>query len=80
MSSHNFNKKITEGSWEVAVDEEAKYGYYEHQLSGSGGGLWFGKQEDTGELELVDFDGLGVLPANVKRGLILMDINVGEDF
>lgn len=81
MSGYNFNKKATVGNWLVEVDTEAKYGYFESQKTGNGGGLWFQTQEDTGELELIDYDGVYSLPTDVAKALREeMDINVGEDF
>lgn len=81
MSGYNFNKKATVGNWVVEVDTEAKYGCFENQKTGNGGGLWFQKQDDTGELELIDYDGVYELPTCVAKALReQMDINLSEDF
>ena len=77
--AYNFNKKATVGKWLVEVDTEAKYGYFENQNSGGGGGLWFELQDDTKELELVDYDGVFELPKDVAKALRDMEINVEGD-
>ena len=51
------------GKWEVTILENGRRGYFEHDVHGEGGGLWF-----TG-MELTDQDGTYVLPLNVARVL-----------
>ncbi len=73
-NSYDFTKKTTVGKWDVAIDEKAKYGYFEHTGTGTGGSLWF----EGGEL--VDYDGVGVLAKSVIEGIKSLGFVVGEDF
>lgn len=78
--AYNFNQQAVVGLWDVRVDTEACYGYYENTNTGSGGGLWFDKKED-GTLALRDYDGMYELPSSVGRALVSdMNIEVGEEF
>jgi hypothetical protein len=53
--------KHMQNQFEVVIDIERNYGYFEHKIYGDelGGGLWFKNRE------LVDFDGTMVLPIEV---------------
>jgi hypothetical protein len=62
--SYTFNKVKKVGKWEVSIDEESMYGYFEHDDFGEGGGIWFEKNAD-GVLEVSDFDGVFQLPNDV---------------
>jgi hypothetical protein len=72
-NSYNFDKKTTVGKWEVAIDTQAKYGYFEHSETGTGGGLWF----ECGEL--VDYDGVGVLSKHVIQAIKDLGFKVEDD-
>lgn len=85
--SYNFNKKTQSGHYEVQVDTESQYGYFEHDELGdeSGGGLWFEQsaEKDTDgnfKLELMDYDGVSELPKSVIKALREMGFIVGENF
>lgn len=73
-NSYNFDKKTEVGKWEVGIDSKAKYGYFEHSGSGSGGGLWFEANE------LVDYDGVGVLPKSVIQAIRDLGFAVSDDY
>ena len=70
--AYNFTQKLRfpNSKCEVLVDPESKYGYYEHDIQGEGGGLWFATSESQpGKLELIDYDGRFELPLNVAKAL-----------
>jgi hypothetical protein len=71
---YKFTKKAQVGHWETGFDPEAQYGYFEHDESGSGGGLWFENNE------LVDFDGMSMLPKKVSEALRSFGLVVSSDF
>lgn len=63
MAEYYFDKTTKVGKWEVQISTLDQYGFFEHDDYGEGGGLWFeGK-------ELVDYDGVGVLPEDVIKGI-----------
>jgi len=62
--SYNFTLTKKVGKWEVNIDPEAMYGYFEHDDFGEGGGLWFNEAK-----ELVDYDGVMILPKNVEQAI-----------
>lgn len=73
MSTYNFNLTLhpyglAAGAGVVQIDEWKRYGYWEYRDGTEGGGLWFDR-DDTGALELVDFDGAGQLPFAVVKHL-----------
>jgi hypothetical protein len=64
----------------VGIDPAALYGYWEHKDGSEGGGLWFERTE-TGDLELVDYDGDYVLPRLVIAALCAAEgVNIPADF
>lgn len=67
------------GAGVVQIDELACYGYWEHRDGAGGGGLWFDR-DDTGALELVDFDGAYELPFAVVEHLRDAGIIVDDTF
>jgi len=77
---YNFNIGflVPSGRWEVGVDTAAAYGFFEDQVNGTGGGLWF--ERKGYELELIDYDGVEVLPSSIIRGLRERGLIVGEEF
>ena len=72
--THNYSMDATYGKWEVKVSPTTQYGWFENNLTGAGGGLWFDKGE------LVDYDGLIHLPKDVKTGLLAAGFVVGPEF
>jgi len=81
MASYNFNKGFRSGKFDIAIDEAARYGYFEHEDLGDecGGGLWFEENED-GKLELYDQDGTSSLPFSVATGLRKNGYIVPDEF
>lgn len=71
---YNFDWKIQSGPYEIGIDMEEDYGYFEHASAGIGGGLWFERGH------LVDWDGLEYLPKLVITGLCEVGIVVDEEF
>lgn len=69
--------KTTKGKFEVGIDKDEQYGYFEHEDYGDeyGGGLWF---EDD---ELVDYDGIsGYVPQDVADAIVELGFKISEDF
>lgn len=62
---YNFTVILDTKNFEISIDPEAAYGYFEHNDLGDecGGGLWF-----TGN-DLYDYDGVFKLPAEVAQAL-----------
>ena len=78
---YRFAPSMHEGKYVVRVDTEAKYGYFEDDELGDehGGNLWF-EATPEGELALIRFDGLAVLPTAVICALERQGIAVHERF
>jgi len=62
------------GKFEINIDENEEEGYFEHDIYGEelGGGLWFKNKE------LIDFDGVSILPDEVAEGIIKLGFNVNK--
>lgn len=77
-NSYNFDKTTTVGKYEVKIDSQAQYGYFEHETLGEdrGGSLWFSNDE------LVDYDGPCVsgLPKDVVTAIESLGFKVDSDF
>ena len=72
--SHKFSCSL---GTEIGVDPEAKYGYWERADGSEGGGLWF---EPIGtKLDLMDYDGAGVLPRRIVGALIANGYSVDTE-
>lgn len=80
MSSYNFTVKLQTPVYEIKIDPQAKYGYFEHDELGedSAGGLWF-EDAEMGQLRLADYDGVFQLPREVVAGLRHGGFCVPED-
>jgi hypothetical protein len=68
--------KTQEGKYEITISPERERGYFEHEIYGedAGGGLWFeGKN-------LVDYDGMAILPDEVIAGIRKLGYTVDKDF
>lgn len=81
--SYNFDINLSRNDWEVRVDTNRNYGYFEfvgdderHYVEG---GLWF-ERTSSGQLTLQDFDGVFSLPKIVADLLRESKIEVGTDF
>lgn len=82
-----FDTIIKTKNFEVRIDTAEKYGYFEHDRLGDerGGGLWFqiheiSKPDGSLQLELTDYDGVAVLPKEVRQALRENGFVVSEDF
>lgn len=73
QTEYNFTLTKQVGKWTAHVDPVQGYGYFEHEVHGEGGGLWFG------EGELVDYDGVYCLPREVGTALESFGYTVSED-
>lgn len=81
-AAHDYSLKAPEGGrYQVEVSPTTKYGWFEHNELGdeSGGGLWFDTTE-SGQLNLIDYDGVFELPKDVIEALVRLGCQVGEDF
>lgn len=68
--SYNFTQDLSTERWDIKIDTDANYGYFEHNRTGTGGGLWFGPSEDRpGMIELLDCDGTPSLPQSIVKAL-----------
>ena len=65
--SYKFDVTLSAGLWNIQIDNDAQYGYFEHNHTGAGGGLWFEIQ--GGEQVLIDYDGVMSLPEQVESAL-----------
>lgn len=72
--SYNFNLKTQVGKYTVEIDSAAKYGYFEHDIHGEGGGLWFNKGNS-----LEDFDGYSCIPKDVVKAIRELGFHVPHD-
>ena len=79
--TYNFTQVVTTQHYDVKVDPEQRYGYFEHHTLGDlrGGGLWFHHLPD-GSLELIDYDGTTELPSEVFHALRSMGHHVDDIF
>lgn len=70
--TYHYNIDLSTENYEVKVDTEDHYGYFEHHRLGdeSAGGLWFAGRK------LIDYDGVFELPAEVKLTLRAAGYNV----
>jgi len=72
----NYGKKIQIDKFEIQIDSEKQYGFFEHDEYGEelGGGLWFKNDE------LIDCDGVYSLPKEVIKGIEDLGYKVEESF
>lgn len=79
--TYSFTQVAVTAHYDVKVDPEQRYGYFEHHTLGNlhGGGMWFYKNA-AGLLELIDFDGTTELPHEVFHALRRMGCVVSDDF
>ena len=79
--AYNFTQVKQIGDFEVHIDPDSRYGYFENIEVGGEGGLWFDVEDGTGpKLELIDFDGYFALPAPVAEAVRSFGHIVGDDF
>ena len=62
-TNHNMAQEAQVGNWKVFVSPSTNYGYFENQVSGTSGGIWFEGRMVT------EYDGVYELPANVIMAL-----------
>lgn len=70
--------------WEVCISYDHPrfpgcYGYFEHDVQGEGGGLWFEKTPE-GQWALTDYDGVFTLPRSIVLTLRTAGFIVSADF
>lgn len=72
MSNYNFTISLNTKNFEIKIDPENSYGYFEHNHVGDmcAGGLWFNNKT------LVDYDGVFELPKEVTDALYEAQYNV----
>jgi len=63
MDEHNYTQEKQIGNWIVYISPDTNYGYFENQITGDTGGLWF-----RGKM-VVGYDGVYCLPASVIKAL-----------
>ena len=68
-----FTKKAREGKWEVFIAPDEYRGYFEHDVHGESGGLWFTNGE------LTDYDGVFFIPKDVATAIRSLGYTVPED-
>lgn len=61
---HDYTETKQVGKWTVTMSPTTKYGYYEHDVYGEGGGIWIGARK-----RVEDYDGRGILPMDVVKAL-----------
>jgi len=67
--AYTFDKKITNGKWDIEIDSRAQYGYTQDDNGDFDIGLWFENNH------LVDYDGCYDLPKAVIQGIELLGFN-----
>lgn len=77
FKTYNYNQVINTRNFEIHIDLDAKYGFFEHKLLGEdcAGGLWF---DDC--MFLNDYDGVFELPGEVIRELSSRSYIDAEEF
>mgnify|MGYP000002526644 CR=1 FL=1 len=65
LSSHSVD--LSTNKFEIHVNTETKYGWFEDKILGdeNGGGLWFDE-----DMKLKDYDGVYFLPTDVRNQLM----------
>ena len=77
-TKHEFRVGRFYGGFRISGGGCAK-GWMEHDTEGEVGGLWM-DSADHGRLELVDYDGVAMLPRKVAQGLEACGVFVPDDF
>jgi len=64
---NSYNVNLSTNKFEIWINTEAKYGWFEDKIVGgeNGGGLWFDK-----DMQLEDYDGIYFLPNDVRNQLM----------
>jgi hypothetical protein len=65
LNSYNIN--LSTNKFEIWINTETKYGWFEDNIFGdeNGGGLWFDE-----DMKLKDYDGVYFLPTDVRNQLM----------
>lgn len=72
---HSLKTRKRSGNWEVTIYPSKHRGYFEHILTGAGGGLWFDNRKS-----LQDYDGVYELPRHVVIAIRSLGFHVSRDF
>lgn len=75
---YNFTISHQVAQWRVEIDPVKRYGYFESQVTGSGGGLWFDK--NAAGLVLADYDGVYELGRRVVLALDDLGVYLAPEF
>lgn len=80
--AYNFTVNLTSArGHKISIDPSAKYGCFEQPSGAEGGGLWFdATEDDSGKLELIDYDGVAVIHPAIVKALRDAGYVVGIDF
>jgi len=70
---YNFDLNLSTKRYAIEIDTLEQYGYFQSNHTGTEGGLWFDDRE------LIDYDGVVVLPKEVEQALIKAGYNTGEE-
>lgn len=72
--SHTYNLDISTANYEIMIDTEEQYGFFEHHTHGDeiAGGLWFDGKA------LVDYDGVFELPEEVSDAIVSIGYSLGD--
>jgi hypothetical protein len=77
-------REYAAGAYTVTFHAKTLTAYFEHNLLGDerAGGLWFGLGDEHGycPLELLDYDGVAILPRAVLALLRTLGIDAGRDY
>ena len=72
--TYDFTLAAKCGKWSTFIDPKAQYGYFEHDVYGEGGGLWFERKR------LVDADGTSSVPTDVVKCIRKLGFTVPVEF
>ena len=71
--TYNFDVKIDTATCTIEIDTAKSYGYFQHNQTGTEGGLWFvGKT-------LADYDGVWELPHEVAAALKALGYSLEDE-
>lgn len=61
--TYTFDLNLSTDRYTIEIDTAESYGYFQNNLTGTEGGLWFDGKT------LADYDGVSVLPTEVAQAL-----------
>lgn len=72
-NKYNFDVNLSTERYTIEIDTAESYGYFQDNTTGTEGGLWFDG------MELVDYDGVAVLPKQVEDALKANGYSLDDD-